>query len=41
VPLACGSMVLFPFVGHFFAQRGEKMSYKGEEIRGLRKPSLR
>jgi len=25
------------FVGHLFAAKGEKMTYKGQEIRGLRK----
>jgi len=28
----------FPFVGHFIALQGDKMTYKGKEIRGLRKP---
>ena len=31
-----GSMVLSFFAGHYFALRREKMSYKAEEICGLR-----
>jgi hypothetical protein len=36
-PLACGSMVLFFFCRSFFRPADEKMTYKGQEIRSLRK----